>query len=121
MSTTSDAESEDVAKKIATTSTAIPCTISAKGKLSKNANMASGTESATAALSEPACAPRAARAAVPMPSISIACQPKIENQISVNRDGASSTPKTNSRIVRPREIRATKSPMKGDHVTVQAQ
>ena len=63
----------------------------------------------------------AARAARPSPSICIACQPKIANQITVNSDGASSTPNTNSRTVRPREMRATNSPMKGDQVTVQAQ
>jgi len=56
-----------------------------------------------------------------MPSISIADQPKTANQTRVNSEGANSTPMTNSRMVRPREMRATKIPMNGDHVTVQAQ
>ena len=121
MSTTSDAESDEVAKKIATTSTASPCISGAQGSSAKNANIASGTDSLTALLMLPAAGPIAARAASPSPSMAIACQPKIANQMTVNSDGASRTPKTNSRTVRPREIRATNRPMKGDQVTVQAQ
>ena len=39
----------------------------------------------------------------------------------VTSDGANSTPATNSRMVRPREMRATKMPMNGDQVTVHVQ
>jgi hypothetical protein len=75
--------------------------------------MATATSSFTAATIAPP--------SPPMPSICIACHPKMANQISVNNDGANSTPMTNSRMVRPREMRATKIPMNGDHVTVHVQ
>jgi len=40
---------------------------------------------------------------------------------ATNDDGTPSTPTTNWRIVRPREILATNIPTNGAHVTVQAQ
>src|SRR5690625_1717976 len=113
MSTTSDAESDDVAKKIATTMIAKPCTSVVAGKLSKNSNMASGMDSATAAEMGPP--------SPPIPSISSADHPKMVNQMRVNADGAKSTARMNSRMVRPLEMRATKMPMNGDQVTVHAQ
>ena len=43
------------------------------------------------------------------------------NQMMVNAEGSASTPATNCRMVRPREMRAMKIPTKGDQVMVQAQ
>src|SRR5690606_8058848 len=113
MSTTREAESEDVAKKMATMTIANPWTSVVAGKFSKNSNIARGMLSATAAEMAPP--------SPPIPSISSADQPKTENQMSVNADGAKRTARMNSRIVRPLEMRATKIPMNGDQVTVQAQ
>ena len=47
--------------------------------------------------------------------------PKMPNHTSENITGSASTPPTNSRIVRPREMRATKMPTNGAHVMVHAQ
>ena len=43
------------------------------------------------------------------------------NQTKVTALGISSTPMTNSRMVRPREMRAMKTPTKGAQLTHQAQ
>src|SRR5690606_5229217 len=120
MSTTSEAESDDVAKKIATMTTTRP-EISVDRpptprSWSKNVNIAVAGSSSTAAVM--GCGSSGEE---PMPSSSIADQPKITNHTSVNSDGATSTPPTNSRIVRPREMRARKMPMNGAQVTVHAQ
>ena len=42
-------------------------------------------------------------------------------QTTTNADGTPSTPTTNWRMVRPREILATNIPTNGAHVTVHAQ
>ena len=47
--------------------------------------------------------------------------PKMANQMSETTDGTSSTPETNWRIVRPREMRAMNMPTKGVQLTHQAQ
>ncbi len=47
--------------------------------------------------------------------------PKMLNQMTEKSTGRASTPATNSRIVRPREMRAMKMPTNGDQVMVQAQ
>jgi hypothetical protein len=61
---------------------------------------------------------------MPAPSSSSRCSadpPKIANQTSVKRVGMVRTVKTNSRMVRPREMRAMKSPTNGDHEIHHAQ
>ena len=45
--------------------------------------------------------------------IQMAVSPKMVNQMTQNREGTAKTPKMNSRMVRPREMRAMKSPTKG--------
>lgn len=45
----------------------------------------------------------------------------MDNHNSVKTKGIIKVPMTNCRIVRPLEIRAKKSPTKGDHATHQAQ
>src|SRR5690606_8793826 len=110
--TTREAESDDVAKNSPTTTIAIPDTKVAAGKWSKNSNIANGTLSATAAEMRPP--------SPPMPSSSIADQPNVTNHTRVNTEGATRTPPTNWRTVRPREMRARKTPMNGAHVTVHA-
>ena len=50
-----------------------------------------------------------------------AAPPMMVNQMKVTALGISSTPVTNSRIVRPREMRAMKTPTKGAQLTHQAQ
>ena len=52
---------------------------------------------------------------------SIALLPKIENHAKIKPSGINITPKTNSRKVRPREMRAINSPTNGAQATHQAQ
>ena len=47
--------------------------------------------------------------------------PKMENQAKMKPSGMNITPKTNSRKVRPREMRAMNSPTNGAQATHQAQ
>ena len=54
-------------------------------------------------------------------SRSMAATPNAENQRMVNAVGRNSTPSTNSRMVRPLLMRATKMPTNGAQVMVQAQ
>ncbi|MNI52410.1 hypothetical protein D3C73_1071870 [compost metagenome] len=51
----------------------------------------------------------------------MAVSPNTVIQNSVKPAGTSSTPVTNSRIVRPREMRAMNMPTKGDHAIHQPQ
>lgn len=51
----------------------------------------------------------------------MADHPKIADQTTVKSEGATSTPRTNSRMLRPLEMRARTTPMNGAQVTVQAQ
>ena len=60
-------------------------------------------------------------ARAPLRSISMAVLPNTVIQKKVNSTGTSSTPVTNSRMVRPREIRAMNMPTKGDHAIHQPQ
>ena len=52
---------------------------------------------------------------------SIAAPPKMQNQTMLTRLGTSSTPVTNWRTVRPREMRAMNMPTNGVHESHQAQ
>ena len=51
----------------------------------------------------------------------MAAPPKIANQTRLTSDGTSSTPVTNWRIVRPREMRAMNMPTNGVQDSHQAQ
>ena len=62
-----------------------------------------------------------ARSATPESWRSIAAPPKTANHAKLTPLGTSSTPTTNSRIVRPLEIRAMKVPTKGAHEIHHAQ
>ena len=59
--------------------------------------------------------------AAPWASIQMAVLPNTVNHSTPNSDGMTSTPKMNSRMVRPREMRAMKSPTNGAHEHHQAQ
>ena len=61
------------------------------------------------------------KAVAPWLTNSMALLPKIENQAKIKPNGINITPSTNSRKVRPREMRAIKSPTNGAHATHQAQ
>ena len=72
--------------------------------------------SATSGL--PAISPRSA---APVSCRSIAAPPKTANHTKLTPLGISSTPTTNSRIVRPLEMRAMKVPTNGAHEIHHAQ
>ena len=57
----------------------------------------------------------------PVRSNSMAVPPKMENHTSVSTDGTTTMPTTNSRMVRPREMRARNMPTNGVHEIHQAQ
>ncbi len=84
----------------------------ASGRYSKNLNRPTETSLATAV-------PRAP-AAVPV-SMKMAVLPNTVIQKKVNPAGMKSTAVTNSRTVRPREMRAMNMPTKGDQEIHQAQ
>src|SRR5699024_4877516 len=108
MSTTSEPESEEVMQKIATMM--MPSTDSScvAGNCSKMRNIDS-----SAVMSPRSPLPNHWRNS-PLP-------PQIENQIMPARVGTSSTPATNSRTVRPLEMRAMNTPTKGAQAIHQPQ
>ena len=59
--------------------------------------------------------------ALPLRCSSMPVPPTTANQRNPKPVGAATTPITNSRMVRPREIRATNMPTKGAQETHQAQ
>ena len=59
--------------------------------------------------------------ALPLRSSSMPTPPTTANQKKPKPVGAATTPMMNSRMVRPREMRATNMPTKGAHETHQAQ
>ena len=65
-----------------------------------------------------ACSPNSS--APPM-TISMALLPMIDIQAIMKASGSNSVPMTNSRMVRPREMRARNSPTKGPQAIHQAQ
>ncbi len=91
MSMTIEPESEEVTKKVIITSTVIAEVAKLKGKCSRSLNRATGMFSCTALAMPPA------------PSISTfsALLPKMASQKKVMRVGTKSTPRMNSRTVRP--------------------
>ena len=58
---------------------------------------------------------------VPFFCRSMAAPPKMQNHTRLTRLGTSSTPVTNWRMVRPREMRAMNMPTNGVHESHQAQ
>src|SRR5699024_10407675 len=101
MSMTSDPESEDVTKKKTTTRIATTLSTMPMGNTSKNWN-------SEAVLSTPSLT-----SSCPESAKNIEPDPKIVNQTRLAAVGARSTPRTNWRIVRPREMRAMNMPTNG--------
>src|SRR5699024_1956446 len=85
--------------------------ISVIGKASKVANNASSTSLVTSS----------ARPPPPKSSTCNAVPPNVTNQRIAIIEGMSNTPAINSRIVRPREIRAINNPINGAQDICQAQ
>ena len=109
---TSEPESEDVTKKNTITTIARTLVIVPSGSPSRSVN--SDVLVSTA--------PSMRRASSP----SLRCRrmpesPKIVNHSEPTSVGASSTPKTNSRMVRPREMRAMNMPTNGAQLIHQPQ
>ncbi len=118
MSMTSEPESEDVTKNRATTriATTLRTNASAEGKESKNwkSTIFESTISSPVTGSCMASPPSSR-------CIMIDASPKTVNQMRLTTVGARRTPITNSRIVRPREIRAMNIPTKGAQLVHQPQ
>ena len=101
---TVDAESAVVMKNVASSTIVNTDTMPGHGSSSIKANsMASAVPS-----------PQIDR---PVRSNSMAVPPKMENHTSVSTDGTTTMPTTNSRMVRPREMRARNMPTNGVHDT----
>ena len=112
MSMTSEPESEDVTKKVTTRTTDRDTTTVEKGSPCSISNSA---VSVLTLPSEPMSPPS------PSTCRYSAAPPSTENHSSVTSVGTSSTPATNSRTVRPREMRAMNTPTKGAHEIHQPQ
>src|SRR5512138_2491421 len=111
MSMTSAPESADVTKKVTTSSVAIADVIVDHGKPSRDANSATGRLSPTSSIN----------GTTPSDCCHSAVLPNTVIQRNVKSTGTSSTPLTNCRMVRPREMRAMNIPTKGDHAIHQLQ
>src|SRR5690606_5149105 len=111
MLTTSEPESAEVTKKIAITTIAVIVMSMLRGSCSKSTKITVAISACTAST----------RPASPASSKLIAVLPNTTIQKNVVSDGASSTPAMNSRIVRPREIRAINIPTNGDQLIHQPQ
>jgi hypothetical protein len=120
-----EAESAPVTKKIATSTTARPMSTSptqpGTGRAPSvwnrmRSKLMSAPASPMAASAVPASCACSARSCRPM-----APPPKIANHSVETMEGTSSTPTTNWRTVRPREMRAMKGPTNGVQDTHQAQ
>src|SRR5690606_30249797 len=90
------AESDEVTKKVITSSVAMLMDIVSSGKCSRKRKSATATSACTASTMSPA----------PVSWMNKAVLPKTVNQKKVNAAGTSNTPTMNSRTVLPREIRA---------------
>src|SRR5690606_7820276 len=111
-STTSDPESEEVMKKMATRIMASVEVRPLKGRYSKKWNIPVEISAAIAWPTSPAATPV---------SMNIAVLPNTVIQMKVKPAGMNSTAVTNSRTVRPREMRAMNMPTNGDQEIHQAQ
>src|SRR5690606_11722598 len=105
---TIDAESAPEMKKMAMRSIATTVAIPVSGRFPSTPNSCPSTLSAPAMSYPSSCCP------MPAP-------PKIENQMRLTRLGTRMTPMMNSRMVRPRLMRARNMPTKGAHETHHAQ
>ena len=89
----------------------MPDAITDKGSCSSTSNKATGILLATLCT----------MGAAPLRSSEMAVLPNTVIHRKVNSTGTSSTPVMNSRMVRPREMRAINMPTKGDHEIHQPQ
>ena len=112
MSTTSAPESAEVTKNTTTMMIAISEIKPEKGKCSRKANSASELSCSMASPRLLTCSQRIMWMAVSPNTV-------IHNRVKAV--GTSSTPATNSRMVRPREMRAMNRPTKGDQASHQPQ
>src|SRR5690606_2227458 len=112
VSITKEPESAEVTKKMATRIIAKVEVTLDQGRYSRNSNRATDAFAAASWASWPAATPISRKMAV---------LPKTVIQKKVKTVGTSKTPSTNSRTVRPREMRAMNMPTKGDHAIHQAQ
>ena len=112
VSITSAPESAEVTKKMPTNAMARVAVTLAPGRYSRNLNSAVDRSACTAWAIPPAAVPR---------SSEIAVLPNTVIHRKVKAVGTNSTPITNSRIVRPREMRAMNMPTNGDHAIHHAQ
>src|SRR6056297_1210157 len=111
MSMTRDPESELVTKKLTTTITPSSEVTSANGKASRNTNSDTGMFSCTAVARPPG--PKRSTQSAPSPNTVI--------HANVTNVGTSSTPRMNSRTVRPLLTRAMNIPTNGDQAIHQPQ
>ncbi|MNV60922.1 hypothetical protein D3C71_1534070 [compost metagenome] len=109
---TSEPESAEVTKKTATRATARVEVMAVPGRYSRKWNRAVDRSACTASEMAPPAMPRSR----PMAEL-----PKTVIHRKVKAVGTSSTPMTNSRTVRPREMRAMNMPTNGDQAIHQAQ
>ena len=111
MPSTSVAESPEVTKNTSTRMVATPLSRPLMGRASNMANMAVDTSAPTASAIGRPC----------MISWLSAVPPNTENHTKAASVGASTVPRMNSRMVRPRDTRAMNRPTNGDQLTHQAQ
>src|SRR5699024_4427351 len=116
MSTTSDPESEEVMKKIATRMIAITEKTAPRGRFPSASKSTASTFRLPSSFKLPAVRSALVNSCWKMPT-----PPSTENQMTPTIVGTSSTPATNCRIVRPREIRAMNTPTNGDQEIHQPQ
>src|SRR5690606_26993253 len=112
VSMTSEPESAEVTKKMAISITVRVEVTAEKGRYWKNWNSATERSACTAVASAPPAT---------VVSICMAVLPKTVIQKNVNPAGMKRTATTNSRTVRPREMRAMNMPTNGDQEIDQAQ
>ena len=112
ISMTKEPESEEVTKNVTISIVANAEVIVVNGSCSSSTKIAVGILVSTAVAS-------------PIPAACISSHspllPNTVNQRNVKPDGTSNTPRINSRMVRPREMRAMNMPTNGDHDTHHAQ
>ena len=108
---TSTAESPEVTKNTSTRTVATAAISVPAGSASNRANRAPATSAFTASAMGTPC----------MISMCSAVPPNTENHTKAARVGTSTVPSTNSRMVRPREMRAMNRPTNGDQLSHQAQ
>ena len=111
MPSTRVAESPEVTKNTSTSTVATPVMRPPSGSASNTLNSAVDTSALTASAMGRPC----------RISMFSAVPPNTENQTKAASVGASTVPRMNSRMLRPRETRAMNRPTNGDQLTHQAQ